>query len=226
MANFLVPLLSTLCKDQRALWGKLTTICSSGGSPSRSESWLGTGGSKSGAFLTAWHCIALQKKKKIKSYNRPEALDFLLECKHRGPGTTAKSQIPHRLASGLLLSLGPMENGLFPPAFLSHQIQVDQGNTFRVLYNFSRALISFFASPVMIHPAPDFGDVSSIVRWRSRPEELPEKQCLATVELKTKILCPDSACSQSHSPGIKPGRSLPSQLEFWGLWPGGCWWQM
>lgn len=40
----------------------------------------------------------------------------------------------------------------------------------------------------MIHPAPDFGDVSSIVRWRSRPEELPEKQCLATVELKTKIL--------------------------------------
>jgi hypothetical protein len=40
----------------------------------------------------------------------------------------------------------------------------------------------------MIHPAPDFGDVSSIVRWRSRSEELPEKQCLATVELKTKIL--------------------------------------
>jgi hypothetical protein len=86
----------------------------------------------------ALHCST--KKKKIKSYNRPEALDFLLECKHRGPGTTAKSQIPHRLVSGLLLSLGPMENGLFPPAFLSHQIQVDQGNTFRVLYNFFRAL--------------------------------------------------------------------------------------
>lgn len=40
----------------------------------------------------------------------------------------------------------------------------------------------------MTHLAPDFGDVSSIIRLRSRPEESPEKRCLATVELKTKIL--------------------------------------
>lgn len=50
-------------------------------------------------------------------------------------------------------------------------------------------LISFFASPVMTHRAPDFGDVSSRVRWRSRPEELPGRQCSAAVEPKTKILC-------------------------------------
>lgn len=96
MANFLVPLLSTLYKDQEALWGKLTTICPSGGSPSRSASCLGTGDSKSGAFLTA---MTLHRSTKIKSYNRPEAHNFLLECKYWEPGTAAKSQIPHRLPS-------------------------------------------------------------------------------------------------------------------------------
>lgn len=40
----------------------------------------------------------------------------------------------------------------------------------------------------MIPLAPDFGGVSSIIRLRSGPKESPERQCLATAELKTKIL--------------------------------------
>lgn len=39
-------------------------------------------------------------------------------------------------------------------------------------------------------------------------------------------LCSQFPCSQSQSPGVAPGRSHPSPPVPWGLWSGGCWWQM
>ena len=72
--------------------------------------------------------------------------------------------------------LGSLENDPLSSACLLSQIQVDQEITVRVLCDSSRAL--------------DLGsdDVSSRVELRLRPEELPRRRCLTTVELKTKSL--------------------------------------
>lgn len=220
MAKYWVPLLSILYKDEEALWGKLTTgtlFFLSGGSPSQPESRLGSGDSKS-ANSSTLHCST---KSSPTTDLRHTTSSWNANTEVLGRQQKVKSLT--RLLLRLLLFFWSHREWPFPPAFFSHQIQVDQGKTFRVLYDFSRALISSFASPVMIPLAPDFGGVSSIIRLRSGPKESPERQCLATAELKTKILCPETACSQSQSPGIKPDRSLPSQPDSWGLWPGGCW---
>lgn len=101
--------------------------------------------------------------------------------------------------------LGSLENDPLSSACLLSQIQVDQEITVRVLCDSSRAL--------------DLGsdDVSSRVELRLRPEELPRRRCLTTVELKTKSLCSQFPCSRSQSPGVAPGRSHPSPPVSWGL---------
>lgn len=48
--------------------------------------------------------------------------------------------------------------------------------------------MSFFELPMTTHLGPDSGDVSSTVRLRLGPGELPGKQCLTIVELKTNSL--------------------------------------
>lgn len=115
MANFLVPLLFTLYKDQEALRGKLTTICPSSGSSSRSASWLGTGDSKSGAFLTARSCIAPQKSS-LTTDPRHTTSSWNANTEDLGQQQKVKSLTGFLLH--LLLFLGPMENDLFLPAFL------------------------------------------------------------------------------------------------------------
>lgn len=101
--------------------------------------------------------------------------------------------------------LGSLKNDPLSPACLLSQIQVDQGITFRVLCDSSMAL------------GLGSDDVSSIVGLKLRPEELPRKQYLTVVELKTKSLCSQFPCSRSQSPGAVPGRSPPSPPDSWGL---------
>lgn len=51
-----------------------------------------------------------------------------------------------------------------------------------------KSFIFFFVLPVMTHLGFGSDDVSSIIRLRLKPVELPRKQYLTTVELKTKYL--------------------------------------
>lgn len=138
MAKYWVPLLSILYKDEEALWGKLTTgtlfFFPSGGSPSQPESRLGSGDSKS-ANSTTLHC---SMKSSPTTDLRHTTSSWNANTEVLGRQQKVKSLT--RLLLRLLLFFWSHREWPFPPAFFSHQIQVDQGKTFRVLYDFSRAL--------------------------------------------------------------------------------------
>ena len=51
-----------------------------------------------------------------------------------------------------------------------------------------KSFVSFFVLPVITYLGLGSYDVSSIIRLRLRPEELPRKQCLTRAEQKTKSL--------------------------------------
>lgn len=177
-------------------------------------------GSKSSILLTAQYYIILQNQVLQQTWE----VKWLPLGTHRSTGwPTWQWKVLKFLGLWLLVFfffffffalLGSLENDPLSSACLLSQIQVDQEITFRVLCDSSRAL--------------DLGsdDVSSRVELRLRPEELPRRRCLTAVELKTKSLCSQFPCSRSQSPGVAPGRSHPSPPASWGLWSGGCWWQM